>query len=191
MTKNLSSVVFIDLDDTILEGPFESFVFPTIFNELSEKSKVSVSDIRRIVATENFSRQGNPNIAPLLAMDWDDIVQTIAAKLDIQIDQGIVLKIVKRCMRPPFIKLFVNAQAVLNELIKQGHYLVAVTKGLSKYQAPLIKALGIQSIFTEILTPDTYGFLKNDIRFYGNWPSKTDSQIIVGDHFMDDVVYPK
>ena len=57
MTKKLKPVVFIDLDNTILEGPFESIVFPKVFDELSQKSRIAVNEIRGMIVSENLSRQ--------------------------------------------------------------------------------------------------------------------------------------
>lgn len=191
MTEKIKSVLFIDLDNTILEGSFESVVFPIIFDELSQKSGLTVSEIRKMIVNENFSRQDNPDIEPDLAMDWDDIVQTIANKLGVEIPQSLVLNIIKSHLHPPFIKLLDNALETLNILKSKQRYLVAATKGLSKYQMPLIEALGINSIFADILTPDKNNALKKDLKFYGDWVNISPIKIIVGDHLMDDVVYPK
>ena len=46
MNNKSDIVLFVDLDDTILKGPFDSIVFPTLFNELSNKSCLSTADIR-------------------------------------------------------------------------------------------------------------------------------------------------
>jgi putative hydrolase of the HAD superfamily len=191
MTNKLKPVVFIDLDDTLLEGAFESIVFPMVFDELSRKSGLAVSEIRKMVVNENFSRQDDPNIRPDLAMDWDDIVQTVATRLNVTIPQSLVLSIVKSHLHPPFIKLLENAFETLTILNTKQHYLVAATKGLAKYQIPLIEALGITFFFAEILTPDKNNALKKDIKFYGDWVYLTTTQIIVGDHLIDDIVYPK
>jgi putative hydrolase of the HAD superfamily len=191
MTNKLKPVVFIDLDNTLLEGAFESIVFPMVFDELSQKSGLAVSEIRKMVVNENFSRQDNPNIRPDLAMDWDDIIQTVAAKLNVTIPQSLVLNIVKSHLHSPFIKLLENAFETLTILNTKQHYLVAATKGLAKYQMPLIEALGITSFFVEVLTPDKNNALKKHIEFYGDWVNLTATQIIVGDHLMDDIVYPK
>lgn len=191
MTNKSKPVLFIDLDNTIIEGPFENAIFPEVFDELSRKSGLEISEIRKIIVAENFSRQDNPNISANLAMDWDDIVQTVAKKLNVKMPESIVLNLLKGHLHAPYIKLLDNAFETLSNLNSGERNLVAATKGLSKYQMPVIEALGIMSVFSEILTPDKHNVLKKDIRFYSGWINHSTIQIIVGDNLMDDVVYPK
>lgn len=190
MNKKYKSIVFIDLDNTILEGPFESIVFPTIFDELSKKTGQPTDAIRKLVVNENFNRQEDSEISAEMAMDWDDIVQSVASQLDVTLPQNIVLDLVKSNLRPPYIALLDNAVEMLSSLKKDTH-LVAATKGLSKYQLPIVDALDIRPFFMELLTPDTNHSLKKEIKFYGRWPEMADVKIIIGDHLMDDVVFPK
>jgi FMN phosphatase YigB (HAD superfamily) len=67
---------------------------------------------------------------------------------------------------------------------------VAASKGLAKYQRPVLEALGLISFFVEVLTPDTYSALKRDRAFYGPWPERAAVRIMTGDHYEDDVVAP-
>ena len=80
------SVVFIDLDATILKGPFESAVFPVVFAELSQKSGLDAPEIRQKVIQENLDRQRDPNVPATLAMDWDDILDTVAGRLGVKLE---------------------------------------------------------------------------------------------------------
>ena len=84
-------------------------------------------------------------------MDWDDIVQTIAAKLNITIPKFTVFNIFRNHLHPPFIKLLENALDTLSLLNTNKHFLVAATKGFTKYQKPLIEALGITSFLQSSL----------------------------------------
>jgi len=79
----------------------------------------------------------------------------------------------------------------LNELSKPGRAIVAATKGLRKYQLPILDGLGLTSLFTEVLTPDANNALKQDLSFYGNWVGSTRLQISVGDHYLDDLTAPQ
>lgn len=190
MESQWRSVVFIDVDNTIIEGPFESVVFPIVFSEISEKSGLGIDEIRRLVVAENLDRQRNPKIPAVVAMDWDDIIRTVAARLGIRVAVSVV-DILRSHAYPPYSNILDDAQNVLR-LISQPHRaIVAATKGLRKYQFPILDALGLTSLFTDVLTPDVNNALKTEIRFYGKWPNLTKLQISVGDHYEDDVVAPK
>lgn len=184
------TVIFIDVDNTIIKGPFESVVFPIIFSEISAKSGLAVNEIRRIVVQENLDRQQDPKVPAVVAMDWDDIVRTVAARLRIKVTAS-AEDIVRAHLHPPYSNIIDDAQNVLRLLSKPHRAIVAATKGLKKYQIPILDALGLTTLFTEIITPDIRNALKTNFDFYGKWPSLTKLQISVGDHYEDDVKFPK
>jgi len=190
MEQQWESVVFFDLDNTLMEGPFESAVFPAVFRELSEKSGLEPAEIRRLVVRENLERQKREDVSAVLSMDWDDIFGTIAARLGISLETN-ALELVRTHVTPPDSILFEHAAEVLNDLSKPGRAIVAATKGLRKYQIPILHGLGLDSLFTEILTPDTNNALKQDPSFYGAWAGSTRLQISVGDHYLDDLTAPQ
>ena len=188
MHNQWQSVIFIDLDDTIIVGPFESVIFPVVFSELSRKTGLELKSIRREVVRENFDRQKNPNIPASLAMDWDDIMNTVASRLGVKLETN-VLDLVKKYAGSSVV--LENAYEVLRHLARPHRAIVAATKGLRKYQDPILKALGLTYFFTDILTPDNNNFLKRNIEFYGKWAKLTHLQISVGDHYEDDVLFPR
>ena len=190
MENHWLSVVFIDVDNTIIKGPFESVVFPIIFSEISGKSGLGVDEIRRLVVKENLDRQQDPKIPAVVAMDWDDIVRTVAATLGVRVTPSVV-DIVRSHTYPPYSSILDDAQNVLRLISRPHRAIVAATKGLRKYQLPILDALGLTSLFTDILTPDTSNALKTEVSFYGKWPSLTKLQISVGDYYEDDVRAPK
>ena len=183
------SVVFIDLDATILRGPFESAVFPVVFAELSLKSGLDAPEIRRRVIQENLDRQRDPNVPATLAMDWDDILDTVAGRLGVKLEASAV-QIANSHAGPPYSTLLDDVQ-VLRQLASPRRAIVVATKGLRKYQLPVLNALGLTSLFADILTPDVNHALKQDIAFYGHWPRSARLQISVGDNYEDDVVAPR
>jgi putative hydrolase of the HAD superfamily len=184
------SVVFVDLDATILRGPFESAVFPVVFAELAHKTGLDKQELRRRVIQENLERQRDPDCTAVRAMDWDDILETVARRLGIRLGTQAV-EIAHQHAGPPDSAVLDDADDVLRQLAGSHRALVVATKGLSKYQRPVLDALGLTPLFTDILTPDVNGALKNNIAFYGQWPSSTRLQISVGDHYEDDVAAPK
>jgi FMN phosphatase YigB (HAD superfamily) len=184
------SVVFVDLDATLIRGPFESAVFPVVFAELARKTGLDTAEIRRQVIQENLDRQRNPDCTAIRAMDWDDIFQTVAGRLGVRLEAQ-AMEIAHRHAGPPDAAVLDGAEQALKQLASPQRALVVATKGLVKYQLPVLDALGLTPLFTDILTPDVNGALKNDLAFYGQWPASARLKISVGDHTEDDVIAPR
>lgn len=184
-----SCVVFIDLDATILRGPFESAVFPVVLAELASQSGLEVKEARRRVFQEYLDRQKAPGIPATLAVDWDDILDTAAARLGVRLEARAV-EIANSHAGPPYSAVLDDAGQVLQSLAAPQRALVVATRGLGKYQLPVLDALGLTPLFTDILTPDVHDALKQDLAFYGRWPRSTRLQISVGDQYEDDVAAP-
>ena len=182
-------VVLIDLDATILRGPFESAVFPVVLAELAVKSGLDMKEARRRVFQEYLDRQEAPGIPATLAVDWDDILDTVAARLGVRLEAKAV-EIANSHAGPPYSAVLDDAGQVLQSLANPQRAIVVATRGLRKYQLPVLDALGLTPLFTDILTPDVHHALKQDVAFYGHWPRSTRLQISVGDHYEDDVAAP-
>lgn len=188
--QNWRSVVFVDLDNTILEGPFETAIFPIVFRELAQKSGLDEKEVRRLIVQENIARQTDKSVTAISAMDWDDIFCTVAESLKVKLEVN-AIDIVKSHAASPYSVLLDNAYQVLSELARPNRAVVAATKGLRKYQIPVLDSLNITPLFTDVLTPDTNNALKQDIAFYGKWAHLANIRISVGDHYQDDVAAPK
>jgi FMN phosphatase YigB (HAD superfamily) len=185
-----ASVVFVDLDGTIIRGPFEPAVFPVVFAELARKTGRDVQEIRQQVLQAYLARQKDAALTVVQAVDWDDIFKATAAGWGVELEADAVA-IANAHAGPPDAAILDHADQVLKQLASPHRALVVATKGLRKYQLPVLDGLGLTPLFTDILTPDVNGALKNDIAFYGHWPQSTRLQISVGDHYQDDVVAPK
>lgn len=184
------TAVFIDLDGTLIRGPFESAVFPAVFGELARKTGMEPAKIRRLAIQENLGRQRDPGVSAVLAMDWDDIFATVAARLGIGLEASAVA-LAGAHAGPPDAALLEGADRMLMQLARPGRAIVIATKGLRKYQAGVLDALGLTPLCTDILTPDTHGAAKGQLAYYGGWPQVTRVQICLGDHYEDDVLAPK
>lgn len=182
------SVVFIDLDHTLLEGPFESSVFPLVVGELAQKSGQDYNALLNMVRQENRQRQNSPAFSAVQAMDWDDIFTQAARRLGVRLQTN-AREIVLSHSGRPYTGLHDGALETLDALSrgKPERALVLATKGLLKYQLPLLEALQIRLFFDDILTPDSTQALKNTIGFYSHWPETTRLQIMVGDNYADDI----
>jgi putative hydrolase of the HAD superfamily len=184
------TAVFVDLDGTIIRGPFESAVFPAVFDELARKTGLEPGALRRLVVQENLDRQRDPGVPAALAMDWDDVFATIAARLGVQLEASAVA-LANAHARPPYTALLDGADRMLARLARPDRAIVIATKGLRKYQLPVLDALGLTPLCAGVLTPDTHGAAKGQLAFYGAWPQVTHVQISLGDLYEDDVLAPR
>jgi putative hydrolase of the HAD superfamily len=182
------SVVFFDLDGTLMVNPFEAAVWPVIMQEIAETSGASSETIFNLIVEENEARQNDPSGSAVLSMDWDDIAQVVAAKLGGRVSSS--CETLVRDHAASHSSVLENALDILHELNAPHRALVVATKGLAKYQQPVLDALGLTPLFAGILTPDSYQALKKNRAYFGAWPAETRLQIMVGDRYDDDVEGP-
>src|SRR5687768_2033726 len=112
LSRQYKTVVFVDLDGTIIDGPFETVVFPQVFNKISQATGLDLKAVRKIVVSENMSRQKDPNIPATLSMDWDDIFRTVFRKLGLNWDID-AASIVRNHSIPPYSHIIDDAKLVL------------------------------------------------------------------------------
>ena len=180
------TVIFFDLDGTLIDGPFKPVVLPAIFGELAA-SGLEPTELRRLLVEENYRRQADPMCPATMAMDWDDILQTLGKQLGIPVKTN-AEALIRGHAGPPYANLHPGALEALRFLVKPERALVLATKGLRKYQQPILDALGLTPYFTAILTPESHQALKRDRAFYGDWPDRAALSIMVGDYYTDDVL---
>lgn len=182
------TVIFIDLDGTLMTNPFESAVWPRVVGELAQESGIRPSTILQMFDDENAARQQDDTISPILAMDWDDITQTVARRLGVTLTANCTELV--RAHAASHSSLLEYALQALHELTAPHRALVVATKGLAKYQRPVMDALGLTPYFVDILTPNTHNGLKRHRHYFGDWPQRAEQAIMVGDLYDDDVLYP-
>jgi FMN phosphatase YigB (HAD superfamily) len=189
MTTQWKSVVFVDLDHTVIKGPWDTVVFPTVCSEIARKTRLEPETVRLLLFRENFSRQRDPDCPAALAMDWDSIAKTVARHLGVELEAN-VLDLVLANAGAPHSRVLDHADMVFSRLLRRHRAIVAATKAPSKYQWPILEALRLARFFDGMCTPDTTGTLKRDKAFYGEWLCSSELQIIVGDQPEDDVIAP-
>lgn len=186
--QSYASIIFIDLDGTLMVNPFEDAVWPVVLGELAQKSGESHEAIYRLIEAENDARQQDANAAPVSTMDWDDISETVAQRLGVTLEANCT-ELVRR-HAATHSSVLDYAHEALGALQSPERALVVATKGLAKYQLPVLDALGLTGYFTAILTPDVHNGLKKQRRFFGDWPERGRLAVMVGDRYDDDVLYP-
>jgi FMN phosphatase YigB (HAD superfamily) len=80
---------------------------------------------------------------------------------------------------------------MLKTLKNERRKLVLATKGLSKYQNPILEISGIGKLLDDILSPDVTGYLKTSPGYFDKYRQQDALFIQVGDHFYDDVICAK
>lgn len=190
--------LFIDLDGTVMVNPFGKQVFPRIFGMLSQACGIAPETLLREAVKENERRQHHsapPSAAWI--MDWDHIIQEIAGRYGVTegiIPSDMCVQLARQYAAPPHTSTLDEAVTHLCRLEAPHRTLSVSTMGLSKYQRPVLDALGLSPCFDHILTPDLTGFQKTERGFFQDLvdAAPPDSIFIsVGDNFMHDVYYPK
>lgn len=189
MEAQYRTVVYFSMDHTLIEGPWEKVVFPRVCAEIAGKSGQELERVQELVRREGKRREEDPKCPATKAMDWDDIVHTVARSLDVELEANVPAIVLKHA-GPPHSQILDNAGDVLAKLKSPHRALVVATKGLARYQCPILDALGLTHFFDDILTPDTNQALKKEEEFYGIWAHKGTLHIVVGDDIDDDVLAP-
>jgi FMN phosphatase YigB (HAD superfamily) len=183
------SVVFFDLDATLLRGPFETAVFPAIFGEITAQAGIPPAEIRASVMNAYERRLRGQELPAVQAVDWQEILLQVAAQFGAKLRSRAQV-IVETHAHPPYAVLLPGALSMLRRLAAPSRALVVATNGLAQYQLPVLAGLGLLPWFTDVLTPDKYNALKQDRRFYGPWADEGRVRISLGDMYEDDVLAP-
>ncbi len=176
------TILFIDLDGTILVNPFLSAVFPHYTQHFGH-------DLTLEFLAEQQVRLAQPHADPVWVMDWDDICVTVARRHDWELPLP-VHTLVTEYSRPPFITVIDEADIILRQIVQPKRKLVVASMGLHRYQMPVLRGLGIAELFDDFLMPDITGALKTDPRFYAKYADNPALKINVGDNLIDDVIRP-
>lgn len=183
------TLLFFDLDGTLMVNPFTSVIFPAIVEEMTRKTGLSEA-FYELILDEHDARLDNPLENLPLTMDWEDIFQVVASRYGVALETNAETLVVQHAA-PPHTSILDNALEVLAELVSEPHRkLIVSTMGLSKYQFPVIQALGLYDFFSDFLTPDRTGYLKFHPEFYQTYADSPALKIHVGDRYDHDCVYP-
>ena len=186
----MKTILFFDLDATLIENHFSRKVFSPLLQEIAEETGVNAKALWKAIEKENQRRQKEDPDNPL-TMDWDDMVQTLARSYGISSLSDTVDNLWKTLANLADIELLDNSPLVLSKLKKEHRQLVLATKGLYKYQEPILKLTGLDKLFDDILTPDRTSYLKTSPQFFDKYRQEEALFVQVGDHFYDDVVCAK
>jgi FMN phosphatase YigB (HAD superfamily) len=195
-----TTVLFFDLDGTLMVNPFDKEVFPVVLGKLAAATGLAPESLMDEIVAENRHRQAHPDPAnPALVMDWDDILQVVARRHGVPegaIPPDLCQELLRQHAAPPFTATLDNAVEVLRTLRAPGmhRWFVIASMGLGKYQVPVLRSLGLYAQFDDFLMPDLTGFLKFDRPFYDKYLDGSGANrlfISVGDNYLHDVAFPR
>ena len=187
----MQTILFFDLDSTLVENHFSRKVVTQLLAPVATQSGLTIRELAQFLGQENTRRQMVDPDNPL-TMDWQDILHTVAKQYNATLD-GILDDLWVQHAIEDDIEVLDEAHAVLTKLKADGRHLVIATKGLSKYQIPVLQAVGLLDLFDTILTPDRTGYLKTTEAYFDAYRREhpADLYIHVGDHYFDDVICAK
>lgn len=182
-------LIFFDIDSTLVENRFSRRVVGEVLAVLEAATGRPVREWAHDMSAENERRQQADPDHPL-TMDWRDIVQQMAAQHGVALAHDLDT-LWAAYANADEVDVLDNAPQVLAQLKAAGHTLVIATKGLWKYQEPVLRVTGLLPYFDDVLTPDKTGSLKTSPAYFARytsderWPRPF---VQVGDHYYDDVI---
>ncbi|MCC7207649.1 MAG: HAD family hydrolase [Anaerolineae bacterium] len=194
------TVLFFDMDGTLVANQYGRYVFPEVLAPLAAAAGTTSDALMERITAENWRRQNaaeRPDAA--WVMDWDDILRGLAEALGLDgtpLAADALTVCGARYATPPYCATLDDAASVLRRLREPGHRrLVVSTMGLSKYQFPVLRGLGLYDLFDDFLMPDVTGALKTERGFFAAYldgPDAAEQRLIsVGDNYLHDVAVPK
>ena len=183
----MTRILFVDLDSTLVENRFSLRVLRSILEEVQVQTGESLESLGRALNAENMRRQREDPDHPQ-TMDWDDIAETIARERGVTLRQR-VIDLWRAYASAEEVEILDDAPSMLRQMRASGWRIVLATKGLSKYQIPLLEATGMRDLFDDMLTPDLTGYLKTSPDYFTRYTSEPGNTFVhLGDHYYDDVI---
>ncbi len=182
----MQTILFFDLDATLVENGFSRKAVMPLLQEIADTADESLDVIRRAFGDENWRRQ-QETPDDVLTMDWNDILHTIAARYNATLSDTIDNRW-QYYANADDIEILDTSPAVLKQLQHPNRKLVLSTKGLLKYQQPVLDLTGLYPLFDDILTPDRTGYLKTSPDYFATYANIEALKIQIGDHYYDDVI---
>jgi putative hydrolase of the HAD superfamily len=114
--------------------------------------------------------------------DWQYVFQLVASELGVR-EVPDVLKTLE--VHLSTFSTNEGAYEMLEKIKKRGHRIEIATNGLSTYQLPVIKALGLDRYIDGVRTSDMYKCPKSCPQFF------QEADLIIGDNPVFDTYFPK
>jgi HAD superfamily hydrolase (TIGR01549 family) len=183
--------LFFDIDSTLVENHFSRKALGELLGQIATHSQKNLRELGHELWLENSRRQKDDPDNPL-TMDWDDILETLAKRYGVTLE-GKGINLWQKYAHANDVEVLDNAPQVLQTLKQHGYRLIIATKGLKKYQDPVLRVAGLDHFFDDMLTPDITGYLKTTTAYFNKYLPRPDGHVYVhiGDHYYDDVMTAK
>lgn len=185
----MQTILFFDLDATLIENRFSRKVFQPLLQEIAQVTGLETRELWQSIDKENQRRQ-KEDPDNVLTMDWDDMMRELAKKHGVMLSDA-VDNLWCTVANKEDIELLDNSPVALAKLKHEKRRFVLATKGLYKYQEPILELSGLNKLFDDILTPDRTGYLKTSPQYFDKYRQEAALFIQIGDHYYDDVICPK
>jgi len=180
-------ILFVDLDHTVMTNPFQQGVFPALAAELAESAGggLDAERVRQLIIDRSFALLAERTIR---ANDWEAIASDVAAEIGASWS-GSVVELVNANLNHAAI--VPSAPEALEDARRLGWRMIAASQGFRRYQEPVLAHLGLTDLFDDRIYTDDVRSLKRSLRFYGRRDRGADRVVAIGDHFIDDGLYPR
>ena len=186
VSNDRHTILFIDLDGTMVKHPFEIEIMSTVYEKISEEKGIDGHRVKQIIRDEEHMRV---KAGRFDRYDFDDIVRTVAKRLGIQWNIDLSEKI--RSADIPSTLLYPHVKETLEELKKKKYTMYLATNGLYRYQNPILEKLDLKKYFDDVITPDKVGCHKDSFGYFKKYLFDGFPAIMIGDEYISDIYYPK
>lgn len=156
--------ISFDFDGVLVKSPFARCALVPALERLARDyiSRVKVREsaafdkLKGLVKEESNRRTEAGRYVE--AYDWDDVLASVTARLNLSFDLSLV-EMVRDCSSritetQDFSLLYPDAQTTLQNLKERGARIILLTNGLRVYQEPFLKTFGLEKYFDEVFTAD-------------------------------------
>jgi len=176
--------ITFDLDGTLMQNPFGSWIFPEIERILSKELNTTYEAKKKLLAAHEGLLHSGHIVA---AYDWDAIANRLIQESGLSIELNIEEMVLRHSTAPKIYLLDNTVLPALKRLKEEGYAVAAVTNGYYKYQYPVMKALGLTDWLDEIVTPEKVGYAKPDAGMVEGLLQKGKIVAHVGDRLDHDI----
>lgn len=161
-TVEKNKIIFFDLDGVLIANKFfTTYYLDQVLDKLMEKNIIieKTELLKELFNLFNSMLISKDQKKRVLAFDWDELVKILFNKYDLKWDNKIE-QFYKSTDLKNYVHLYPDALNALHYLTSKGYQMFLVSNGLAKYQEQVIKILGLDKYFVNIILPDSVNDIK-------------------------------
>jgi putative hydrolase of the HAD superfamily len=185
-----SAAIGFDLDGVIMRGPWLGAVRPRVWSHLTSSPGVAhlaaEERERRVSEAVLHVHQRRLQDGEFVeAWNWDAIYAEVAQTFGGTALPALAQIVRECCQLQGSIELLPGARSGLERIQAAGLRSVAISNGYYDYQWPVLQALDVAPLFSDVVTPDRAGYAKPDPHIFLAVPG---IKAHVGDILLHDVL---